>query len=128
VFISIDLNDPEPIYEQIVGAIKDLINRGDLKIADALPTVRQLAQDLGVNLNTVARAYRELAALGVLNVRQGRGVSVVSAKGRYGSEEQQTVRKRLKRLGNKAVFMGVQPNALHAMIDSELNIIKEAWA
>ena len=84
MLISVDLRDRTPIYEQLVVSIKELINRGDLCPGDTLPTVRQLAQDLGVNLNTVARAYRELARQGLLSVRQGRGASVVSTRGRYG--------------------------------------------
>ncbi len=123
--VSIDLHDQTPIYEQLTDAIKELINRGELRPGDPLPTVRQLAQDLGVNLNTVARAYRELARKGVLSVRQGRGASVVKARGRYDVAEREELRKRIRRLANEAVFLGIDSTNLHAMIDLELKVLRE---
>lgn len=125
MLISVDLRDQTPIYEQIVVSIKELINRAELRPGDSLPTVRQLAQDLGVNLNTVARAYRELAKQGILSVRQGRGASVVSARGRYGAAEQENLHKKVKRLVNEALLLGVGSRELHALINSELHRIKE---
>ena len=126
MLISVDLRDQTPIYEQIVVSIKEHINRAELRPGDPLPTVRQLAQDLGVNLNTVARAYRELAKQGILSVRQGRGASVVSARGRYGAAEQENLRKKVKRLVNEALLLGVGSQELHGLINSELHRIKEA--
>ena len=126
MLISVDLRDPTPIYEQLAVSVKELINRAELGPGDRLPTVRQLAQDLGVNLNTVARAYRELAKEGILSVRQGRGASVVSARGRYGAAEQESLRKRVKRLVNEALLVGLGPRELHAMVDAELHCLKEA--
>lgn len=126
MLITLDLRDQTPIYEQLVVSVKELINRAELRPGDRLPTVRQLAQDLGVNLNTVARAYRELAEQGILSVRQGRGASVVSARGRYGAAEQENLRRRVKRLVNEAVSGGVGSQELHAMIDAELHRLKEA--
>ncbi len=124
--ISIDLRDQTPVYEQLVASIKEMMNRGDLVPGDPLPTVRQLGQDLGVNLNTVARAYRQLAQHGVLSVRQGRGVSVVDTKGHCNVTERKRLQKRVKRLVNDAVFLGIGPQQLHALINSELHHLKEA--
>ncbi|MCK5118128.1 MAG: GntR family transcriptional regulator [Candidatus Latescibacteria bacterium] len=124
--VALDLRDPTPIYEQLVSSVKELINRAELRPGDALPTVRQLAQDLGVNLNTVARAYRELAKQGILSVRQGRGASVVSTRGHYGAAERENLQKKLKWLVNEALVLGVGERGLHAMVDSELHRLKEA--
>ena len=118
--ITIDLSDGTPIYEQLIGSLKGLVNRGKLRPGDRLPTVRQLAQDLGVNLNTVARAYRELARQGVMTVRQGRGASVVSSKGRCDAPARQGLKRMTARLVNEAVFLGIEPKALHGLINSEL--------
>ncbi len=126
MLISLDLRDQTPIYEQLVQSIKELINRKELLEGDSLPTVRQLAQDLGINLNTAARAYRELAKQGILSVRQGRGASVLSTHGRYGPAEQENLLKKVKRLTNEALFLGVGSRRLHAMIDSELRRVKES--
>ena len=56
--IVVEINAPEPVYEQIVRQIHDGVKAGRLKPGVPLPTVRQLAGDLALNRNTVARAYR----------------------------------------------------------------------
>lgn len=78
MLITIDENDSRPIYRQIADDIRLLIVRGELKEGDSLPSVRQLAGDLGVNLNTVAVAYRELQSDGLLTVKHGAGAVVSS--------------------------------------------------
>ena len=74
--IDVDLASNVPIYLQIVEAVQRLVATGYLKPADQLPTVRQLAVDLRVNPNTVARAYLELDHKGVISSQQGRGTYV----------------------------------------------------
>ena len=69
-----------PIYRQIIEQVKYAITSGDLKPGDQLPTVRQLAVELSINLNTVIRAYRELEMEGVLEMQQGSGTFVSSKK------------------------------------------------
>lgn len=79
MFLTIDTNDARSIYQQVADGIKELIARGDLKEGTALPPVRQLASDLGVNLNTIAIAYRELQKEGLLAVKHGSGAVVSSS-------------------------------------------------
>jgi len=76
MFVTVDLQSEKPIYRQIVDQIKGLLARGELPPGSALPSVRQLAGDLGVNFNTVALAYRELEEAGLVCIRHGRGVEV----------------------------------------------------
>ena len=76
--ITVDEADPRPIYRQVADEIKALIAGGALREGAQLPPVRQLAADLGVNLNTVATAYRELQAEGLLAIRHGAGAVVAS--------------------------------------------------
>jgi GntR family transcriptional regulator len=64
--IVIQTNAPEPVYEQIVRQIHDAVKSGKVKPDTPLPTVRQLAGDLVINRNTVARAYRILEEQGVI--------------------------------------------------------------
>jgi GntR family transcriptional regulator len=78
--IRIDLNAPEPLGEQVRAEIREAIARGDVQPGESLPTVRQLASDLGINLNTVARAYRLLEADGLVTTIRGRGTIVRSAR------------------------------------------------
>ena len=68
--------DGTPIYRQIMNQIKYLVSSGRLQPGDEFPTIRGLAQELLVNPNTVARAYRELEALGIVVSRQGSGTRV----------------------------------------------------
>ena len=74
--INIVTSSPEPVYEQIVRQVQHGVAAGDLKPGDALPTVRQLADDLQINRNTVARAYKLLEDRGVLITAGRRGTFV----------------------------------------------------
>ena len=76
--IKIHLDSPKPLEEQIVAGLRRAVAQGSIGPAAELPSVRQLAGDLGVHWNTVARAYRRLADEGVLVVRRGRGAVVRS--------------------------------------------------
>jgi len=80
MYITIDELDRRPIYRQVADEIKALIARGALSEGMALPPVRQVADDLGVNLNTIAAAYRELQKEGLLKVRHGSGAIVASRR------------------------------------------------
>ena len=71
--VELDPRDPTPIYAQLDRALRAAIAAGRLRVGDQLPTVRQLAVDLCVNANTVARVYAELERTGVLETRRGVG-------------------------------------------------------
>jgi GntR family transcriptional regulator len=75
--LSLDSHDPLPLYAQLERALKLAIATGSLAIGDRLPTVRQLAVDLQINANTVARVYAELERQGVLATRRGVGTFVL---------------------------------------------------
>jgi DNA-binding transcriptional regulator YhcF (GntR family) len=78
--ISVDEDSPVPPYEQVREQVRTQVHSGELAPGTKLPTVRGLAGELGLAPNTVARAYRELEALGVIETR-GRAGSVVSGDG-----------------------------------------------
>jgi GntR family transcriptional regulator len=65
-----------PFYRQIIDQIRFGISRGDLKVGEQLPTVRALAVQLQVNLNTISKAYRELDIQNVLEKQQGTGTFI----------------------------------------------------
>src|SRR5882757_11375148 len=77
--LRLDLQSGVPVYRQIIDQVRGGIASGALAVGDQLPTVRQLAVDLSVNPNTVARAYRELELGGLLETHQGTG-SFISAQ------------------------------------------------
>src|SRR3981081_1661389 len=74
--VAIDPRDPTPIYAQLDRGLRAAIATGRLTPGDQLPTVRQLAVDLRVNANTVAKVYGELERCGVLETRRGVGTFV----------------------------------------------------
>jgi GntR family transcriptional regulator len=75
--LTLDLRSGVPIYVQLVEQIQQLLATGKLKPGDQLPTVRQLASELRVNFNTVARAYRMLDEAGLISTQQGRGTYIL---------------------------------------------------
>ena len=92
--VSVDARDATPIYAQLERGLRAAIATGRLQPGDQLPTVRQLAVELRVNANTVARVYAELERAGVIETRRGVG-SFVSAEGRA---EARPAREKVRRL------------------------------
>ena len=76
LMLQIDFRSGLPIYTQIVNQVQTQIAGGILKPGDQLPTVRALAEDLRVNFNTVARAYRILDEARIISTQQGRGTYI----------------------------------------------------
>ncbi len=75
--MKLDFRSGVPIYIQIMDQIKQAVVAGELNPGDQLPTVRQLATDLRVNFNTVARAYRLLDEAGFISTQHGRGTYIL---------------------------------------------------
>jgi GntR family transcriptional regulator len=84
---ELDFRSGIPIYSQIVEQVKRLIASGKLRQGDQLPTVRALAQELRVNFNTIARAYRLLDEAGIISTQQGRGTYILEAPSAEASEQ-----------------------------------------
>ena len=78
--IALDAADPTPIYAQVERSLRAAIASGRLKAGDQLPTVRELAVDLRVNANTIARVYSELERAGVFETRRGVGTFVRASR------------------------------------------------
>src|SRR5262252_7209510 len=92
--VAIDPRDPTPIYAQLDRALRAAIAAGRLNPGDQLPTVRQLAVDLKVNANTVARVYADLERTGILETRRGVGsfIRATAAEARPPDEHQRRLR------------------------------------
>jgi GntR family transcriptional regulator len=104
VFIKVDPSNDVPIFRQIVQQIKTAVAMGRLEPEDPLPSVRQLAVELAVNPNTVARAYLDLEIEGVIYKRQGAG-TFVSGRGVEMSKNER--RRVLRELLEKALVEGL---------------------
>ncbi len=70
-----------PLYQQIVDQVKAQVAEGTLTKGDRLPSVRDLAHDLEINVNTVYKAYREMESQGVLRMRVGQGATIIAERG-----------------------------------------------
>ena len=118
MYITVDEKDARPIYQQIADEIKGLIATGELSLGTFLPPVRQVAADLGVNLNTVAFAYRRLQRDGLVKVRHGAGSLVISRvlKEPIGDHTRSQLTTALTHL----VLSGLQPSEVRTLVDEEL--------
>lgn len=94
---TLDQTDKTPVYAQLERAIRSAIAAGRLSVGDQLPTVRQLAVDLRVNANTVAKVYAFLERSGVLETRRGVG-TFIAARTPAPQEEEARRRTELNRL------------------------------
>nr|WP_042357122.1 GntR family transcriptional regulator [Bacillus rubiinfantis] len=76
MFITLDLESEEPIYTQLMHQIIEGIAKKELKPGEALPSVRSLAADLGINLHTVNKAYQQLKQEGFILIHRQKGVVI----------------------------------------------------
>jgi GntR family transcriptional regulator len=118
MYITIDELDARPIYRQVADEIKALIARGALSEGMALPPVRQVADDLGVNLNTIAAAYRELQKEGLLKVRHGSG-AVVSSR-RLAQQSDADLRKGLRASLAHLALAGLPKSEIVEIVNEEI--------
>lgn len=86
--IQLDENSDVQLYRQLANQIIMCIARGELKIGDALPSVRTIAHDLNINVNTVSKSYHELADRGVIELKQKAKAEIVIAHNFENSMEQ----------------------------------------
>ena len=116
MIIRIDQSDEAPIYLQIRDRIIEGIARGELSPGDSLPSVRQLAADLGINLHTVNKAYSVLKQEGFLRVDRRRGavIALDTDKMRTISE----MRRDLSVILARGVCKNVSREEVHNLVDS----------
>jgi GntR family transcriptional regulator len=124
MYVTVDERDSRPLYQQLVDEIKTLIARGELGEGTLLPPVRQVASDLGVNLNTVAFAYRRLQKEGLIRVRHGSGAVVISQTVKDKPEDRHRIQ--LRTALTQLVLAGLKAPEIKAMINQELEeLLKE---
>lgn len=119
MYITIDERDARPLYQQLVDEIKTLIARGELAQGTSLPPVRQVAADLGVNLNTVAFAYRRLQKEGLISVKHGSGAVVVSQTLKEKPEDR--LRAQLRTALTQFILSGLTRLEIKTLINEELD-------
>jgi len=119
MLISVDEKDPRPLYQQIAAQVKDQVQLGDLQPGDELPSVRELAESLGINLHTVRSAYLKLRDQGVINLRLGRRARIARVQPQRPTlqEAERTLGTQVRDLVADAFLLGLSTEDLHALLD-----------
>ncbi len=121
--LTIDTKDRRPIYQQVADGIRGLIAGGLLREGQSLPPVRQMAADLGVNLNTIATAYRELQNEGLIVVKHGSGARVAP---RTASKQRDVeLRRPLRSALTQMILSGLQRREILSMVQDELRGLRK---
>ncbi len=117
--IKIDFQSGIPIYEQIAHKILGLLERDELKKGDQLPPVRDLADELGVNFNTVARAYRMLDQGSMISTQHGRGTYIIGKgqKRTSGKTKKENIEQLTRFYLRKARYLGFKPEEIKKCFD-----------
>lgn len=120
--IHLDLHDPRPMYEQVVGQMEMLAVRGVLEADSKLPSVRQMAMELSLNPNTVQKAYSELLSRGVIYSVRGKGNFVSSDCSRIRQEKLEEIRSAIGRLLEQARELGATTQQRNELLRSFMEV------
>ena len=107
------------IYLQIMEGIKRAIVRGELKLGERMVSVRDMAYEVGVNPNTVARAYMELERDGILVSRRGRGTFVTDDKHRIEKERERLAKRYTQRFKKEMEELGLSLDHVLKLVKGE---------
>ena len=120
--IKLDFRSGEAIYLQLVRQIEQLVAQGDLKTGTQLPTVRELATELRINFNTVARAYRLLDEVGLISTQRGRGTYIWEPPSAETAQKlrQRTLEELTRRFVEEAAALGFSHEDLHSAVENEI--------
>ena len=117
--IHVSPNDGLPLYLQITNQVKYLVSSGRLAPGEQVPPVRKLAEQLIVNPNTVARAYRELEDDGVLTARRGAGVFISDAGSPLARREQNRI------LAERIDMLLAEARQMRVDVDTIVHLVRQ---
>ena len=123
--IRIDLDGRRPLDDQLAAALRLALARGEVGPGEDLPSARQLAADLGIHWNTVARTYRRLADEGILTVRHGRKAVVARRAATPAATVRASLRDRLIEAVSAAHVSGLSQRELKDAFKEALHAIQE---
>jgi len=115
--MEIRVDESTAIYLQIMEGIKRAIVRGELKLGEKMVSVRDLAYEVGVNPNTVARAYMELEREGILVSKRGRGTFVTDDKNKIEKERQILAKRYTQRFRKEIEELGLSLDRVFKLIE-----------
>ena len=121
MLIDIQPDSPVPIYEQIVAQVTFGIASGAVDPGSLIPSVREMAQQLLVHPNTVARAFQELERRGVLEAKRGKGMEVTAAApGLCKGQRQEILRGRIRAALREAASSAMPHDEIRKLVEDEL--------
>lgn len=124
MLITIHPDGPVPIYEQIVAQVIYGVASGSLEAGSFIPSVRDLAEQLLIHPNTVARAFQELERAGVVTPRRGRGMEVTAeAPAACRARRQELVRERIRQALREAKSSVLSPDEIRKLVEEELALV-----
>ncbi|MEX2141174.1 MAG: GntR family transcriptional regulator [Pirellulales bacterium] len=127
MLLHVDVGNGLAVYDQIVRQMKFAVADGALRSGELVPSVRELARDLAINPNTVARAYRQLQEDGVLETVRGMGLSVAAAARRHcQAERTKLIRSRLRLALEEALHSGLEATDVESLMQTELATVCRA--
>jgi GntR family transcriptional regulator len=127
MWISINEHDNRPIYQQIVNQVKEQVSKGTLRPRDELPSVRELAGSLGVNMHTVRSAYIRLRDQGIITLRLGRRARITPRPAVAANVEAVAeLRARISELVTEARLIGLSAEEFRSLFDEYLEEAAEA--
>lgn len=126
--LQIDFRSGLPIYTQIVNQVQAQVAGGKIKPGDQLPTVRALAEELRVNFNTVARAYRILDEARIISTQQGRGTYITEIPPPHVSEKlrRETLEALTQRYISEATRLDFSKSEIRQMVSDQLKAWQES--
>jgi GntR family transcriptional regulator len=125
MFLHVDTDNGLAVYDQIVRQVKFAVAEGAVAVGEFIPSVRELARELAINPNTVARAYRQLQDEGVVEPVRGAGLAVAAdAKRLCRDERRRLLGVRLSQALAEALQAGLEPTEVEQLVASELRKLK----
>ena len=124
MLLHIDHHNGLAVYDQIVRQVKFAVADGAIRTGELIPSVRDLARELAINPNTVARAYRQLQEDGVVQPVRGRGLAISpAAKKNCTTERTRLIRERLHQVFNEAKRSGLSASDIEKLVRAEMRRI-----
>jgi len=126
MLLTINEKDSRPIYLQIISQVKEQVSSGVLKPGDELPSVRDLADSLGINMHTVRSAYLKLRDQGIINLRLGRKARIAPRQKTANlTIVRDSISERLRELIIDALLSGMSADSFRELVNQQLKEINE---